>query len=104
MVPDNKLNVSSSLKNLEHCIADIQLWTPQNLLILNNNKTNIIYLALPHRVKSLKTKELPMSASWVTPYGSVKNIRVIFDQSINMYEHVISVCRTAYYHVKKPTV
>ena len=24
--PDNELNVSSSLKHLEHCIADIRLW------------------------------------------------------------------------------
>ena len=24
--PDNELNVFSSLKNLEHCIADIRLW------------------------------------------------------------------------------
>ena len=39
--PDNELNFSSSLKNLEHCIADIRLWMTQNLLKLNDNKTNI---------------------------------------------------------------
>jgi len=38
---DNRLNVFSSLKNLEHCIADIRLWVIRNLLRLNNNKTNI---------------------------------------------------------------
>ena len=32
--PDNVLNFSSSLKNLEHCIADIRLWMTQNLLKL----------------------------------------------------------------------
>ena len=32
---------SSSLKNLEHCIADIRLWMTQNLLKLNDNKTNL---------------------------------------------------------------
>jgi len=40
--PDNELKFSSSLKILEHCIADIRLWMTQNLLKLNNNKTNII--------------------------------------------------------------
>jgi len=30
--PDNDLNFSSSLKNLEHYIADIRLWMTQNLL------------------------------------------------------------------------
>ena len=32
--PDNELTFSSSLKNLEHCIADIRLWMTQNLLKL----------------------------------------------------------------------
>ena len=41
-----------------------------------------------------------MSASSITLNGSVKNLRVIFDQCINMYEHVTSVCRAAYYHLK----
>jgi len=36
----------------------------------------------------------------IIPYGSVKNIEVILYQCINMYEHVASVCRAAYYHLK----
>ena len=39
--PDNELHFSS-LNNLEHCIADIRLWMTQNVLRLNDNKTNII--------------------------------------------------------------
>ena len=41
LYPDNELTLSSPLKNLEHCIADNRLW----ILNLNDNKTNIIYLA-----------------------------------------------------------
>jgi len=41
-----------------------------------------------------------MGASSITPNGSVKNLEVIFDQCINMHEHVTSVCRAAYYHLK----
>jgi len=94
--PDNKLNLSSSLKNLEHC----RLWMTQNLLKLNDNKTNILYLASPNCVKSLKTPALQMGASSITPNGSIKNLGVIFYQSINMFEHVTSVCRAAYYHLQ----
>jgi len=98
--PDNELNFSSSLKNLEHCIAVIRLWMTHILLSLNNNKTNIIYLASPHCVKSLKTPALQMGTSSITPNGSVKNLGFIFDQCINMYEHVTSVCRVTYYNLK----
>jgi len=93
--PDNELNFSSSLKNLEHCIADVRLWMTQNLLKLNDIKTNIIYLASRHCVKSLKTP-----ASSITPNRSERNLGVIFDLCINMYEHVASVWRAAYYHLK----
>jgi len=98
--PDNELNFSSSLKNLEHYIADIRLRMIQNILKLNNTKTNIIYLASPHCVNSLKTPALQMGGSSITPNGSVTNLGVIFDQCINMHEHVTSVCRVAYYCVK----
>ena len=98
--PDNELNFSYSLKNLEHCVADIRLCMTQNLLKLNDNKTNIIYLASPHCAKSLKTPALQMGASSINLKGSVKNLGVIFDKCINMHEHVTSVCRAAYYHLK----
>ena len=69
----------------------------QNLLKLNDNKTNS---ASAHCVKSLKTPALQMGASLISPNGSVKSLGVIFDQCINMHEHVTSVCWAAYYHLK----
>jgi len=36
----------------------------------------------------------------ITPNGSLTNLRAIFDQCINMYEHVTSVYRATYYHIK----
>ena len=49
-----------------------------NLLKLNDIKTNILYLTSPHCVKSLKTPELQMGASSITPNGSVKKSRGYF--------------------------
>jgi len=71
-----------------------------NLLRLNDNKTNIIYLASRHCINSRKTSPLLMGASLITPNGSVQNLVVNFDQCINMYEHVTSVCSAASYHLK----
>ena len=41
-----------------------------------------------------------LSKSSITPNGSVNNLGAIFFQRINMYEHVTSVCRAVYYHLK----
>ena len=72
----------------------------QNLIKLNDNKTNILYLASPYCAKSLKTPSLQMGEPSITPNGSVKNLGVIFYQCIKMYEHVTSVFQTAFYHFK----
>jgi len=72
------------MKNLEYCIVDIQLWMTQNPLRLNDNKTNIIYLASPHCVKSLKIPALQMGAFLITPNGSLQNLGFILHQCINM--------------------
>jgi len=72
----------------------------QQFLKLNDNKTNIIYLASPNCIKLLKKPSLQMGSSSSTLNGLIKNLRVIFDQCINMYEHATSVYRAAYYHLK----
>jgi len=85
------------MNNLEDCIVDIRLLMTRLLM------TNIIYFtsrSSPHCIKSLKTPALQMVASSIIHNGSVKNLGIIFDQYINMYEHVTSVCRAAYYHLK----
>ena len=41
-----------------------------------------------------------IGASLITRNESVKNLGVIFDQCIYMHEHVTSVCRVAYCHLK----
>jgi len=46
------------------------------------------------------TPALQMGASSITPNVSVKTLGGIFDKCINMYEHVTSVWRAAYYHLK----
>ena len=95
---DMVLNITSMLgfRKLGKCfffheqfitIADIQLWMIQNLLRLNDNKTIIIYLASLHYLKFLKTPSLEMSASLITPKGSVKNLAVFLDKCINMSHH-----------------
>ena len=56
-----------------------------------------MYFAL---LPSLKIRALQIGASSITLKGSVQNLEVIFDQCSNMHEHVTSVCRAAYYHLK----
>ena len=54
--PDNELNFTSFLKNLEHCIIDIRPWMTQNLLKLNGNK-QILYIWHYHIILNPKQRQ-----------------------------------------------
>ena len=71
---DPKADVFSSWDNVEHCIADIQLWMTNNILKLNGDKTS--------------------------PTDLVRNLGVVFETFTNMNDHVTSVCRATFYHTK----
>ena len=79
---DNKPKFFSSLENLEHCIADIRQWMNQNLLKLNDNKTDIIYTASPYCIKSVITPKVDVGKTCITSSDSVKKILGLF--SINV--------------------
>jgi len=96
----NEQNFTSSLENLKHCIAEIRLWMTQNMLKLNDDKTDIIYMTSSHYAKSLKTPGLDIGESCINPSNTVKNLGVLFDKCLTMNDQVTSVCRAAYYHLK----
>ena len=96
----NNDEFSSSLQNLKHCIEEIRLWMTQNMLKLNDDKTDIIYMASPHCAKSLLTPGLDIGESCINPSSTVRNLGVLFDKYLTMSDQVTSVCKAAYYHLK----
>jgi len=47
----------------------------------------------------LKTPALRMGASSIISNGSVKNLGAIFNNCVNTYEHVTSICQDSYCHL-----
>ena len=102
-------DVSASLENLEHCIADIQLWMTSNVIKLNENKTGILYIYIytERETESFavlqqvpKTPDLQTGGSLISPTDLVQNLHVLGEKFINKNDHVTSICRSAYYHLK----
>ena len=78
-----KADISSSLENLEHFTADIQLWMISNLLKLILKKTNVIHVASSSYSKSLN-------------YHTYKLVNPSKDTLVNIhYNH--------YYYIHKKT-
>ena len=71
-----------------------------NMLKLNDDKTDVLYIASPHFKKQLQSPVFAVDKTTVNASVSARNIGVIFDESLNMSEHISSVCKTCYLHLR----
>ena len=89
---------SAQLK-IEACIRDIELWMLINKLKMNNGKTDVAVFSSHYRPKP---SLLSVSACDKTVECSptVKNIGVLFDDSLSLVPHVTATCKSAFYHLR----
>ena len=77
-----------------------RVWMTHNLLKLNDDKTDIIYIASPHFAKSISVPTIKVDDTQIEPSLKVTNLGVIFDQFLKMDDHITTVCKASYFHLK----
>ena len=83
---------------MQSCISDVKLWTTVNKLQLNEDKTEALLFAyschgLPSSI-SVGQSAIPFAVS-------ARNLGVIFDNSLNMRDHITRVCQGAYFEIRR---
>jgi len=91
--------VHSPIDQLSRCLHDVDVWMSASRLRLNASKTQVLWLGSRHNIDRLTVHEVPMLSSAVGVVGSARDLGVVID-------HVASVCRSAYYHLRqiRPTL
>ena len=69
------------------------------MLKLNDKKTEVILFTSKNGLKSLSNITVTVGEQQPLQSSSVRDLGVIYDQHLNMSQHVHSVCRTEYYHL-----
>ena len=97
--PDGISEVHHSTKS---CICDVKAWATANMLILNDNKTELML------VTSKRTKHLHNLPTSITignaqiPFKqSVKNLGLTLDCHLTMNAHVTNIARTCYFELRR---
>ena len=86
---------------VEHdCIREVRTWLTRNMLKLNDEKMEVILFTSKHGLKSLSNITVTVGEQQQLQSCSVRDLGVIYDQHLNMSQHVHSVCRTGYYHLR----
>ena len=94
--------ISELLHSMQSCICDVKAWATENMLRLNDNKTELML------VTSKKTKHLHNLPTSITmgnaqiPFKqSVKNFGFTLDCHLTMNAHVSNIPRTCYIELRR---
>ena len=94
-------NDNSCLGSIEECVSEIQIWMKANFLKLNAEKAEMIILSSPYFAKA-RTHDMiiNLNGDLIHPNRAVRDLGVIFDNTMNMESHVNKIFQTAYKHLR----
>ena len=98
MVVDHDDLLSSKIR-MEKCILEIGNWLMLNKLKLNSDKTELILVHSRYHLMP-PLNYIMVGDEKVVPTVSARNLGVIFDEWIKLEEHINSICKSAYYHIR----
>ena len=87
----------SAIPILSNCISEIKNWMSNNMLLLNDDKTEFFVAANPRLVNILSDISIIIGNTVIRPSPSVRNLGVTFDTAMTMSNHISSVCKTLIY-------
>ena len=97
---EHSANIHSELLRIERRVADIRNWMRDNMLKLNDDKTERIVFASRHNQHLYSDASMMIGNTTVVCEPQVKNLGVIFDHVLSMRQHVNYTSRTARFHLR----
>ena len=72
----------------------------QNMLQLNQEKTELIVIAAPRTLSKLLEIHLKLGGVSIPASTTVKNLGVIIDASMNMSGQISAICKSVNFHIR----
>jgi hypothetical protein len=98
--PSDPSSLHNTLNTVELCVCEIKQWMATNMLKLNDDKTEVLFIASPYFRKMIEIDTFKVNNINVTPERIARNIGVIFDDSLSFHDHISSICRSSFYYLK----
>ncbi|CDQ96775.1 unnamed protein product [Oncorhynchus mykiss] len=85
---------------LEACVSDIRKWMAANFLLLNSDKTEMLVLCPKKQRDLLLNLTMNLDGCTVVSNKTVKDLGVTLDPDLSFDEHIKTVSRTAFFHLR----
>eukprot|EP00914_Ancora_sagittata_P027124 GHVO01053150.1.p1 GENE.GHVO01053150.1~~GHVO01053150.1.p1 ORF type:complete len:410 (-),score=27.98 GHVO01053150.1:333-1382(-) len=89
-----------AITQMESCIAAVKSWMTENLLKMNNEKTEFLVISSKQMQKRLVPVHLHVGGADIQPSARARNLGVLFNQHATMETQISSVCRSAYLQLR----
>ena len=94
-------HVISILQSLNECVSDVSSWMTSNKLKLNEDKTEVMIIGTPAKVKAANISTVELGGEQVTATEAVRNLGVIMDSNLSMDHHISHLRKTCYFQLKR---
>jgi len=92
---------SCAIEQFSRCLQDVEAWMSASRLRLNPSMTVVLWLGSRHIIDKLDVHEVQVLSSTVKVDSSARDLGVVVDRRLTMSDHVVSVCRSAYYCLRQ---
>jgi hypothetical protein len=95
------LDCSSAPTTVDSCFQAVQYWFTLNGLSLNPDKSEAVVIGTGARQRAEGAiNAMQLGDTSIPVSGSVKSLGVTIDSTLSFDEHVDSVCKSAYHHIR----
>ena len=98
------LSDRNSYENALHMIAnstaDIKRWMSQNMLKLNDTKTEVLVIVRPKQKDSFGQESVQIADALIQPSESAKGLGVWFDRHMSLDVEIQNRCRVMLFHLR----
>ena len=85
---------------IELCVSEIREWMNQNMLKLNDNKTELIVFTSKYKQDLYNDLSITIGDTVVDCSSQVKDLGVIFDRVLLLRQHVSYTSKTCRFHLR----
>ena len=84
---------------VENCVADICFWLDVNVLKLNHDKKEIMFIYSKYHIRPLLSN-FSMGNVRLTTTANARTLEVVLDDSTLFDVHVSDICRSSFYQIR----
>ena len=94
-------DASDLVNGFSKCVDRINHWMKSNRLRLNADKTQIIWIGTRQQLAKMNITAISVLSEDVKTASTVNNLGVTVDCNLTMAEHVQSLCRSGWFHLRQ---